>query len=88
MQSLAGEILLNIVSALQMSCFLAQLEYPCVDSPVFFGVIRSFYQVKLREMKPGQLSQELKEALGMPDGAPPPWLINMQVRGVALLACK
>lgn len=37
-------------------------------------------QVKLREMKPGMLSQELKEALGMPEGAPPPWLINMQVR--------
>ncbi|KAF3340581.1 cyclin-dependent kinase F-4-like isoform X1 [Carex littledalei] len=37
------------------------------------------YQVKLREMKPGMLSKELKEALGMPDGAPPPWLINMQV---------
>ena len=36
-------------------------------------------QVKLREMKPGMLSKELKEALGMPDGAPPPWLINMQV---------
>jgi len=36
-------------------------------------------QVKLREMKPGMLSQELKEALGMPEGAPPPWLINMQV---------
>lgn len=30
-------------------------------------------------MKPGMLSKELKEALGMPDGAPPPWLINMQV---------
>jgi len=30
-------------------------------------------------MKPGMLSHELKEALGMPDGAPPPWLINMQV---------
>lgn len=30
-------------------------------------------------MKPGILSRELKEALGMPDGAPPPWLINMQV---------
>jgi hypothetical protein len=30
-------------------------------------------------MKPGMLSRELKEALGMPDGAPPPWLINMQV---------
>ena len=25
------------------------------------------------------LSRELKDALGMPDGAPPPWLINMQV---------
>jgi hypothetical protein len=36
-------------------------------------------QVKLREMKPGMLSHELKEALGMPEGAPPPWLINMQV---------
>ncbi len=36
-------------------------------------------QVKLREMKPGVLSQELKDALGMPEGAPPPWLINMQV---------
>lgn len=30
-------------------------------------------------MKPGSLSHELKEALGMPEGAPPPWLINMQV---------
>ena len=36
-------------------------------------------QVKLREMKPGMLSHELKEALGMPEGSPPPWLINMQV---------
>lgn len=36
-------------------------------------------KVKLREMKPGMLSRELKDALGMPDGAPPPWLINMQV---------
>uniref|UniRef100_A0A2P2L7W2 Pliceosome associated family protein n=1 Tax=Rhizophora mucronata TaxID=61149 RepID=A0A2P2L7W2_RHIMU len=38
------------------------------------------FEVKLREMKPGSLSHELKEALGMPEGAPPPWLINMQVR--------
>ncbi|KAI3838327.1 hypothetical protein MKW92_011795 [Papaver armeniacum] len=37
------------------------------------------FEVKLREMKPGMLSQDLKEALGMPEGAPPPWLINMQV---------
>ncbi|KAG5010575.1 hypothetical protein JHK87_019090 [Glycine soja] len=35
------------------------------------------FEVKLREMKPGMLSHELKEALGIPEGAPP-WLINMQ----------
>lgn len=46
---------------------------------MFFWSFEQTMQVKLREMKPGQLSQELKEALGMPDGAPPPWLINMQV---------
>lgn len=39
------------------------------------------FEVKLKEMKPGHLSQELKEALGMPEGAPPPWLINMQRYG-------
>ncbi|CAK9164586.1 unnamed protein product [Ilex paraguariensis] len=39
------------------------------------------FEVKLREMKPGMLSQELKEALGMPEGTPPPWLINMQRYG-------
>ncbi|XAR66437.1 hypothetical protein NMG60_11012672 [Bertholletia excelsa] len=39
------------------------------------------FEVKLREMKPGMLSQELKEALGMPESAPPPWLINMQRYG-------
>ncbi|KAL2473318.1 proline-rich spliceosome-associated (PSP) family protein [Forsythia ovata] len=39
------------------------------------------FEVKLREMKPGSLAQELKEALGMPESAPPPWLINMQRYG-------
>ncbi|KAL6070995.1 Splicing factor 3B subunit 2 [Balamuthia mandrillaris] len=39
------------------------------------------YQVKLKEKRPGALSDELKEALGMPEGAPPPWLINMQRYG-------
>ncbi|KAK1567778.1 hypothetical protein Q3G72_016527 [Acer saccharum] len=40
------------------------------------------FEVKLREMKkPDTISQELKQALGMPDGAPPPWLINMQRYG-------
>lgn len=37
-------------------------------------------KAKLNEMKPGMRSQELKDALGMPDNAPPSWLINMQVR--------
>ncbi|KAG5184257.1 proline-rich spliceosome-associated family protein [Tribonema minus] len=39
------------------------------------------FEVRLREKKPGQLSEELRAALGMPDGAPPPWLINMQRYG-------
>ncbi|KAL9247112.1 hypothetical protein vseg_020577 [Gypsophila vaccaria] len=39
------------------------------------------FEVKLREMKPGTLSKDLKEALGMVEGAPPPWLINMQRYG-------
>ncbi|EOA17961.1 hypothetical protein CARUB_v10006376mg [Capsella rubella] len=41
------------------------------------------FEVKVREMKmkPGVLSHDLKEALGMPQGAPPPWLINMQRYG-------
>ncbi|KAI4982877.1 hypothetical protein ZWY2020_023369 [Hordeum vulgare] len=37
------------------------------------------FEVKLTEMKPGMLSQGLKEALGIPEGALPPWLINMQL---------
>ncbi|WZZ09285.1 hypothetical protein YC2023_095206 [Brassica napus] len=39
------------------------------------------FEVKLRETKPGTLSHGLKEALGMGEGAPPPWLINMQRYG-------
>ncbi|KAJ6825186.1 splicing factor 3B subunit 2 [Iris pallida] len=39
------------------------------------------FEVKLRKMKPGMLSHKLKEALGMPVSAPPPWLINMQRYG-------
>jgi splicing factor 3B subunit 2 len=33
---------------------------------------------KLATRSPGVLSQQLREALGMPPGAPPPWLLNMQ----------
>lgn len=35
-------------------------------------------ELKMRVYRPGQLSDELKRALGMPDYCPPPWLINMQ----------
>lgn len=35
----------------------------------------------MKEKVPGVLSAELKAALGMQEGAPPPWLINMQRYG-------
>lgn len=35
----------------------------------------------MKEMKPGQMSKELVLALGILDGFPPPWLINMQRYG-------
>ncbi|KAK5084537.1 hypothetical protein LTR05_005615 [Lithohypha guttulata] len=39
------------------------------------------YETNLRHLRPGELSDELKEALNMPPGAPPPWLINQQRYG-------
>lgn len=39
------------------------------------------HEVKLKEKTPGILSEELRSALGMPEGTPPPWLINMQRYG-------
>ncbi|GAB9463931.1 unnamed protein product [Globisporangium polare] len=39
------------------------------------------FEVKLKAKIPGQLSDELKRALGMVDGVPPPWLLNMQRYG-------
>mmetsp|Transcript_12843 Transcript_12843/g.38240 ORF Transcript_12843/g.38240 Transcript_12843/m.38240 type:complete len:557 (-) Transcript_12843:44-1714(-) len=39
------------------------------------------FEVHLKQKRPGTLSASLKAALGMPDGAPPPWLINMQRYG-------
>ncbi|KAI7858546.1 hypothetical protein BDC45DRAFT_457485 [Circinella umbellata] len=39
------------------------------------------FETKLKEKKPGHLSDELKIALNMPPLAPPPWLINMQRYG-------
>ncbi|SCZ96418.1 BZ3500_MvSof-1268-A1-R1_Chr8-2g10180 [Microbotryum saponariae] len=39
------------------------------------------YETKLKEKKPGDLSDALKEALSIPPLAPPPWLISMQRYG-------
>ncbi|KAJ3012417.1 UNVERIFIED_CONTAM: Splicing factor 3B subunit 2 [Siphonaria sp. JEL0065] len=40
------------------------------------------YETKLKLKKPGQLSEELKDALGMSDSTiAPPWLVNMQRYG-------
>lgn len=36
------------------------------------------FETKFKERKPGDLSNELKEALSIPPLAPPPWLIAMQ----------
>ena len=36
------------------------------------------YETNLRHLRPGELSEDLKEALNIPPGAPPPWLINQQ----------
>ncbi|TDZ34728.1 Pre-mRNA-splicing factor sap145 [Colletotrichum spinosum] len=35
-------------------------------------------EVDFQHFRPGELSEATKEALGMPPGAPPPWLINQQ----------
>jgi splicing factor 3B subunit 2 len=39
------------------------------------------FEVQLGARRPGALSEALKAALGMPEGAPPPWLVNMQRYG-------
>ncbi|KAI0131031.1 DUF382-domain-containing protein [Daldinia grandis] len=36
------------------------------------------YETDLRHLRPGELSDTLKEALSIPPGAPPPWLIHQQ----------
>lgn len=36
------------------------------------------YETDLRHLRPGELSDTLKDALSIPPGAPPPWLINQQ----------
>lgn len=36
------------------------------------------YETNLKHLRPGELSEELKDALNIPPGAPPPWLISQQ----------
>ena len=36
------------------------------------------FETNFKHLRPGELSEELKEALNIPPGAPPPWLINQQ----------
>ena len=39
------------------------------------------FEVNVSEKRPGFLSAQMTAALGMSEGAPPPWLINMQRYG-------
>ncbi|KGO36634.1 protein of unknown function DUF382 [Penicillium expansum] len=39
------------------------------------------YETNLKHLRPGELSDELRDALGMAPGAPPPWLVNQQRYG-------
>jgi splicing factor 3B subunit 2 len=39
------------------------------------------FEVKLKTKVPGILSDDLKQALGMVEGVPPPWLLNVQRYG-------
>jgi hypothetical protein len=47
------------------------------------------YEARLEHLRPGVLSAELREALGMSDAtSPPPWLVNMQVRSACWCSCN
>ncbi|KAJ5955710.1 hypothetical protein N7501_009989 [Penicillium viridicatum] len=39
------------------------------------------YETNLKHLRPGELSDELRDALGMAPGTPPPWLVNQQRYG-------
>ncbi|KAF2672495.1 DUF382-domain-containing protein [Microthyrium microscopicum] len=39
------------------------------------------YETNLKHLRAGELSEELKAALSIPPGAPPPWLVNQQRHG-------
>ena len=58
---------------------LVSRRRPCHTGEVYYE--GKEFEVHLKEKRPGFLSASLKAALGMPEGAPPPWLINMQRYG-------
>lgn len=39
------------------------------------------YENKMKLYKPGRISEKLRNALGIPENTPPPWIINMQRYG-------
>jgi splicing factor 3B subunit 2 len=39
------------------------------------------YEIKMKDYKPGRMSPALREALGIQENSPPPWLFNMQRYG-------
>ena len=39
------------------------------------------FDLQVKNAKPGILSEDLRNGLGMAEGSPPPWLINMQRYG-------
>lgn len=56
--------------------------------PRLYGPGEIYYEGKeddisanFRNFRPGKLSNRLKDALNIPAGAPPPWLLNMQRHG-------
>ncbi|ANB11347.1 Cus1p [Sugiyamaella lignohabitans] len=54
--------------------------------PKLLGIGDVYYEGKENELdfskyRPGRLSQRLKQALNIPPGAPPPWLLSMQRYG-------
>eukprot|EP00892_Ulva_mutabilis_P010184 jgi/Ulvmu1/7538/UM037_0082.1 len=56
------------------------------DKPTMSRIGELYYEGKEYEMRPtnaypGLITAQLKDALGMTEGAPPPWLINMQRYG-------
>ena len=76
--TLAG-IIIFVLMTLLWACprrALQRLQSELPASPV-----RDVGIVQIKNAKPGLLTEGLRTALGMADGSPPPWLINMQRYG-------